>query len=315
MARTEPPPVPDPTFEPQGFVVLVSSADRIHFLDWGEPDSAPDVAGPGILLVHGLSGTAWSWAPVARRLRGARRVIAMDLRGHGLSDAPTEGYDVATQAADVVAVAEGSGLLAGPSDRVVLAGHGFGAVVATWGAAALGERCAGLVLVDGGFETLATADADLDEYLRALDEPPEVLRSMRAYLADRASWDPATWDADQERAARAAVVETAAGRVVPAVRPHAREAAARAFFAHRPGRALAALRIPVTILVAGTVAESDGRAARIVALDDLVAGLAADGRDVRTTRFPGGGHNLPRYRPAELAAAILVADRPATIPR
>ena len=56
---------------------------------------------------------------------------------------------------------------------------------------------------------------DVDEFLRGLDEPPEVMRSMAAFLADRAAFDPATWDADQERAARATVVETHAGKVVP----------------------------------------------------------------------------------------------------
>ena len=82
----------------------------------------------------------------------------MDLRGHGLSDAPTEGYDPDTFAEDVLAVAEGSGLLEAPDDRVVLAGHGFGAIVAAWAAASMGERCAGLVLVDGGWEVARGGD-------------------------------------------------------------------------------------------------------------------------------------------------------------
>ena len=30
-------PPPDPTAEPQGFVVEVEPGDRIHFLDWGGP--------------------------------------------------------------------------------------------------------------------------------------------------------------------------------------------------------------------------------------------------------------------------------------
>src|SRR4051812_46575579 len=58
-------PPPDPAAEPDGFVVQVDSGERIHFLDWG------GLAGGGVgsLLIHGLSNTAWSWAPVARRLR------------------------------------------------------------------------------------------------------------------------------------------------------------------------------------------------------------------------------------------------------
>ncbi len=235
-------PEPDWAAEPEGFVVEVAPGDRIHFLDWGGPDDAqPTTAGepardegpaPGVLLIHGIGQTAWTWAPVARRLRRVRRVVAMDLRGHGLSDAPTWGYEPASIIEDVVAAAEGSGLIgfrmaAGaegsgpngpapdPEPPIVLVGHGFGACVAAWAAAALGARCAGLVLVDGGWEDLrATSGMEPDEWLRGLDEPPEVLRSMSAYLADRAGFDPATWDADQERAARATVVEVPAGRVV-----------------------------------------------------------------------------------------------------
>ena len=94
-------------------MVVVEPGDRIHFLDWGGPDRSR--RSPGVLLIHGLSNTAWSWTPVARRLRAVRRVVAMDLRGHGLSDAPTDGYDPDTLADDVLAVAEGSGLLAVPA--------------------------------------------------------------------------------------------------------------------------------------------------------------------------------------------------------
>ena len=131
----------------------------------------------------------------------------MDLRGHGLSDAPTDGYDPDQLAEDAIAVAEGAGLLAfrrrspGPTPRrgrpFVVAGHGFGAVVAAWAANALGGRCAGLVLVDGGWTDLPTETGMTpDEWLAAIAEPPEVLGSMAAWLADREAFDPATWDAD-----------------------------------------------------------------------------------------------------------------------
>ena len=262
----EPVPSPDPGAEPEGFVVVVEPGDRIHFLDWG---GAADPGTPGVLLVHGLSNTAWSWVPVARRLRAVRHVVAMDLRGHGLSDAPTDGYDATTLAEDVVAVAEGSGLLEAVGDRVVLAGHGFGAIVAAWAAAGeLAERCAGLVLVDGGWESIeAASGVDVDEFLRGIDEPPEVMRSMAAFLADRQAFDPATWDTDQEQAARATVVETHAGRVVPATRPHAAEASVRAMFAYDPLTTLAAVAAPVTALLSA----DDEAGTRATALADATA--------------------------------------------
>jgi pimeloyl-ACP methyl ester carboxylesterase len=298
----EPVPPPDPAAEPDGYVVVVDPGDRIHFLDWGGGGSGSPGA-PGVLLIHGLSTSAWSWTPVARRLRAVRHVVAMDLRGHGLSDAPTEGYDQPTFAGDVRAVAEGSGLLAGPADRVVLAGHGFGAIVAAWAAADLAGRCAGLVLVDGGWEDLEAASGmDVEEFLRGLDEPPEVMRSMTAFLADRAAFDPASWDADQERAARASVVETHAGKVVPSTRPHAAVASVQAMFRYDPPATLAAVGAPVVALAAADDEEGT-RARPLDAASD--ARMAAGLGRIATTSFRHDGHNLMRYRPDAVSAAIL----------
>src|SRR3954454_1133288 len=238
--------------DPGGFVVLVEPGDRIHFLDWGGD------GGPPVVLVHGLSGSAFAWSAVARQLAPARRVVAMDLRGHGLSDSPTEtgAYDLDVLGGDVIAVTEAIG---GDGEvGFVLAGHGFGAIVAAVAAGQLAGRCAGLVLVDGGLVDVGVAmGLDADEFLRGLAEPPEVMRSMAAYLADRRSWDPDSWDADQERAARAAVVETPAGRLVPATRPHALEACVRAMFGYRPEETLAAIRAPTVAIRRSTAGDDD----------------------------------------------------------
>lgn len=293
---------PDPAAEPAGYVVLVPPQERIHFLDW---TAAPPGIGDGVLLVHGLAATAEVWAPVARRLCRIRPVVAMDLRGHGLSDAPTEGYDLPTLGSDVVAVAEGSGLLDAPGARVILAGHGFGAIVAAHAAIQLAERCAALVLVDGGWEDLGvTTGQDADEFLRTLEEPPEVLRSLATYLADREGFDPTTWDADQQAAARAAVIELPAGRVVSATRPHALEACVRAMFTYSPSTTLRDVTAPIRIVSAA----DDEAGGRSEALRRTAADLAAARRPRLWHRsFPSDGHNLMRYRSAEVASAILGA--------
>jgi len=289
-------PPPDMGREPEGFVVEVG-AERIHFLDWGGPATSDDRQ-PAVLLIHGIGQTAWTWAPVARRLAPLVRVVAMDLRGHGLSDSPVEGYEPHRLAEDAIAVIEGANI-----DRVgvVLAGHGFGGAVATWAAGALGDRAAGLVLVDGGWEDVATSSGMTpEEWLPGLDEPPEVLRTLRAFLTDRHGFDPASWDADQERAARATVVEVPAGHVVPATRPHALAGTVRAMFAYRPS----ALDLVATRIVALVAGDPEGE--RLAALDDTArarAHRAAPPIEVAT--FPAAGHNLMRYQPSEVTAAIL----------
>ncbi len=303
------------TDSPAGFVVTVDPGDRIHFVDWGGP-AGGDTPGndrprgdTGVLLVHGLSQTAWIWAPVARRLAASVPTVAMDLRGHGLSDAPTDdgAYALPILADDAIAAAEGSGALA-DDRRVLLVGHGFGAIVAAVAAARLGARCAGLVLVDGGWESIeASTGVDADEFLRGLDEPPEVMRSLRAFLADRRAFDPATWDDDQDRAARATVVETHAGRVVPATRPHALEACVRAMFTYDPRPILGAVEAPIVALVGA----DDAAGTRTLALAAVSSGRsAAGGRSEIQARSVGPvGHNLMRYRPTEVTDAILSLTR------
>lgn len=295
-------PVPDPGAVPQGFMVVADADVRLHFLDWSDPAAGPGSG--GVLLVPGLLQPASSWTPVARRLVHARRTVVADLRGQGLSDAPMDGYDLDTLAADVIAVAEGSGLLVEQGAPVTVAGHGFGGTVAAAAAARLGSRCAGLVLVDGGWERLeVTTDQDVGEFLRGLDEPPEVMRSMAAYLADRRDFDPTTWDADQERSARDSVVETAAGHVVRAVRPFVVEQMVRTMFAYQPSVVVAAVAAPVTALVALGAGDAEAR------MDELRRTAAARGTagrpPLRVAGFPFDAHNLMRYRPAEVAAAIL----------
>ena len=59
-------------------------------------DGPPDA--PAVLLIHGTGAcTAW-WDPVIPQLAGTRRVIRVDLAGHGRSASPAGGYDVPAQA-------------------------------------------------------------------------------------------------------------------------------------------------------------------------------------------------------------------------
>ncbi len=307
----------DPTAEPAGFVVASDDGLRIHFLDWGpargagaggaaDDDSPAQGDPPGVLLLPGLASTAWSWTAVARRLVESAHVVAMDLRGHGLSDSPTAGYESDVLAGDAIAVADGAGLLplagapaAGP---LVVAGIGYGAAVAAWAARALGARCAGLVLVDGGWEDLAaTTEATPEEWLASIEEPPEVLASMKAWLADRSAFDASSWDADEERAARAQVVETAAGRVKLAVHPHALAGSVRALWSYEPAAVLPEIEASIVALVAR---DEDG--SRVATLAGIARLRAAAGRSpIRVAAFPERGHNLARHEPGAVAAAVL----------
>jgi len=59
---------------------------------------------PGVLIAHGLYGSARNWGVIARRLSDSRRVIAVDMRNHGASPwFDSHGYeDMAGDLAEVI---------------------------------------------------------------------------------------------------------------------------------------------------------------------------------------------------------------------
>jgi pimeloyl-ACP methyl ester carboxylesterase len=301
--------IPDPAATPESMVVQVGTGERIHYLDWGPPASAPGGSAPVLALLHGIALTAWSWAPVARRLCGVFRVLAIDLRGHGLSEGARSDLTPASLAWDALTVlaANGAGVEAGGPPAVV-AGHGVGAMVAAEMARLQPASIAAVMLVDGGWEDVSTATRmSPAELVAALAEPPEVLASMDAFLEDRRDFDPATWDADQERAARSQLDQKHAGHVALVARPATIRGVVDGMYAYDPIETLTAAPVPVGVLVAGAgTADDEAAHDRAVALDEVVAARAAMGLPPTVVvRFPGTGHNLMRYRPDEVAREVL----------
>jgi pimeloyl-ACP methyl ester carboxylesterase len=81
--------------------------------------------GPDLVLVHGLfSNLAFWWLHIAPRLAETHRVTALDLRGHGFSALPPEGYRAVDLAEDVVALMDHLGI-----GEAHLLGHSFGGAV------------------------------------------------------------------------------------------------------------------------------------------------------------------------------------------
>ncbi|KAL4442685.1 hypothetical protein ABPG77_006679 [Micractinium sp. CCAP 211/92] len=82
-------------------------------------------SGPVLLCLHGGGYTGLSWALIAKALKDRHRIVAPDLRGHGLSTADDEAdLAAATLAADVVAIWHA---MFGRGDSVHSSGDGGGA--------------------------------------------------------------------------------------------------------------------------------------------------------------------------------------------
>ncbi|MCU1646050.1 MAG: alpha/beta hydrolase [Nocardia sp.] len=107
--------------------------------------TGPAAARP-LVLLHGWSGNLRCWGRAADDLAGRFRVIALDLRGHGYSDAPEAGYDDPKNwAADVAAVLAAESIAEG----AVLLGWSYGGIVLTDYLAAYGTGAVAGVVYTG----------------------------------------------------------------------------------------------------------------------------------------------------------------------
>jgi len=93
---------------------------HLHVLETGNPGGRP------ILFIHGFSQTALTWSrQLDSELARDHRLVAMDLRGHGLSDKPRDAYgDSRLWADDVRGVIEALDLTG-----AVLSGWSYGPLV------------------------------------------------------------------------------------------------------------------------------------------------------------------------------------------
>jgi non-heme chloroperoxidase len=156
---------------------------RLHVREWGKTD------GPPILFIHGLSQNHLCWAKQYQStLAEEFRLVADDLRGHGMSEAPLEpGHysDAKLWADDVAAIIDQLGL-----DRPVLVGWSYGGFVICDYLRAHGQdRIAAIDFVAGGvklgqaaFGTLI-GPGFLDHFADATaDDLPSNIRGMRGLV-------------------------------------------------------------------------------------------------------------------------------------
>lgn len=121
---------------------------KLHVEEWPAPTPAHPV---GFVLIHGLASNAAMWRGVAERLQWlGHAAVAVDQRGHGHSDKPEEGYEVATFVSDL---ADLLGQI--HVERPVVAGQSFGGNVVVELAATHPEMVSGLACVDGGWIELS----------------------------------------------------------------------------------------------------------------------------------------------------------------
>ena len=135
-------------------------------------------AGKPILCIHGITANCRCWDTLAQSLTPEYHVMAMDLRGRGLSDKPSKGYALEYHLQDINCLLDDLGL-----DRAVIMGHSLGAFIGLAFAAEHSERVERLILVDGGGDLSKEQMEKVFVGIKpALDRLGQVFPSAEAYL-------------------------------------------------------------------------------------------------------------------------------------
>ncbi len=146
---------------------------------WYEEEGS---GGPPLLLVHGFAGTHAHLAPLFDHYRKSRRVVTVDRRGHGHSDAPDQTYTIEGFADDLAWLIVELGL-----NRPVVVVHSMDAIGLDL-AARHPELVGALVLLDGPTFPSPEARAGLEQALAGLRTPG--YRDVLAYVADNIAFLP-----------------------------------------------------------------------------------------------------------------------------
>ena len=147
-------------------------------IEWGNPE------GPLIIALHGWLDNALSFSVLAPHL-AQFRLVALDLSGQGHSDhrsadATYHIWDDVPQLLGIVEqLDEGS---------VTVMGHSRGAAIAVLLAAALGDRCSHLVLLDGMLPIPAEETAAPQQFVQAQRDREAARTRRRRHFTDVAGF-------------------------------------------------------------------------------------------------------------------------------
>ena len=142
-------------------------------------EEAQGVGAP-VVLVHGWCCDHTYFAPQFEHFaKKGRRVVALDLRGHGLSDKPRERYTMQGFADDVAFICDHLGL-----GKVVVIGHSMGGIVAFDLASRYPELVSALVMLDAAIVLPPAARAVLPGLVAELSGPGYQTGHQRLYDED-----------------------------------------------------------------------------------------------------------------------------------
>ncbi len=140
-------------------------------------------AGRPVVLLHGVGLNADAWGPQIDTLRGAYRVIAPDMPGHGGSPCPDATPTLETYVEAALAVVQTL------SEPAMVVGHSMGAIIALDAAARAPSHVCAVAALNAVFERTPEADAAVRARAASFDETraPDPSPTLHRWFGDAAS--------------------------------------------------------------------------------------------------------------------------------
>ncbi|MCB8968061.1 MAG: alpha/beta hydrolase [Ardenticatenaceae bacterium] len=245
------------------------------------------------LLVHGLASNARTWDAVGRRLALAGHwAIAIDQRGHGLSDKLDEGYDFTAVTQDIHTLLDKLGWA-----EPILAGQSWGGNVMLAFGARYPGRARQLIFVDGGFLHLQkrgpweTVSAEL--------RPPQLNGTPRTLMKEWLWQAHPQWSEEGVEATLGNFEDMADGTIRPWLTLARHMQILRAMYDQDPTLLYGQVQEPVLLCVADEGGE------RAIPKREWVETAVAALPHAEVTWFAGAAHDIHVDRPDELTARFL----------
>ena len=274
--------------------VRIASGPELRVIERGAGE-------PRWLLVHGLASNARLWDGVAHRLAESdASTVAVDQRGHGQSDRPDDGYDMATVADDLAHLADALGW-----ETALLTGQSWGGNVVLEALARHPERFLGAVCVDGGFIRLRDRFKSWEDCAEAL-APPHLIgtpvEDMRRWVDNSA----ADWPEEGRLGTMANFEVRDDGTIAPWLSRDRHMAILAGMWDHDPIDTVVGLDRPIHVIAADT---GDRFFDKATAVDRLVDAAV----DAEVTWFRPAHHDVHAQQPEAVSEVMQgFAERLAT---
>lgn len=267
---------------------FVDIGPRLHLRQW------PGEKVP-FLLLHGLASNARTWDRVAAGLHAAGHpVAAVDQRGHGGSDKPATGYDLATAVDDAARVVGALGW-----ERPIVVGQSWGGTIVLQLAAQHPGLTRAVGCVDGGYLDLHMHPGPAWRTVSRQLRPPNLLGMPRSKLERVIRSHNPEWDDEGVEATLANFETLCDGTVRPWLSLERHMAIVRAMWELDTAALFTRVGEPVLLCVA-----ERGRMPPEVRRRQVVAAEAGI-RRCAVRWFADTDHDIHVHRPSLLAQTFL----------